>query len=526
MAATECSICIETFNKSTRKPVKCPFCPMTACRTCVQTALLGMNQPVCMDPDCKKPWSEDFLGEFSVKTWLNGEYKNHRGKILMDIEKARLPETQEFARNYQTAKKLLDEDDNRISELKKQKEALPEEQERKRMQDRINELWKEVTKATTVETRQQAYDNVVKARKEYYNHIGSKQYIKAVHPLKNKIKEICGTQEYRRVAELIRNYGVPVVRGAVAGAGAGGPVAGAPPEEPKKNWEFVMKCPLASCEGFIGLNYICGLCDAKICKDCHEPCHDPASTNTAHTCDADKILSIRAIAKEAKPCPKCAALISKIDGCDQMWCTQCHVAFSWRTGAVEHSVHNPHYYEWMRRNGRVPVPLVAGAECAVTPEDILNQAMFSQHCRAHVEISNFVQNFSHCRQVLRWEYQQSLRYREGHSETTKRKYRVQRLVGEFNDTTWAKHLSTDEKSLLKLRCVGDIYEMYVTAGTDILREALNAANNKDEICQQLRALVDYTNLQIKASRTRFKDYNIELVGPAVIPAPTPAAVPT
>jgi hypothetical protein len=67
-------------------------------------------------------------------------------------------------------------------------------------------------------------------------------------------------------------------------------------------------------------------------------------------CNPDDVATAKLLAKDTKPCPKCATGIFKIDGCDQMWCTQCRTAFSWRTGAIETHIHNPHYFEWMRRN--------------------------------------------------------------------------------------------------------------------------------------------------------------------------------
>ena len=47
-------------------------------------------------------------------------------------------------------------------------------------------------------------------------------------------------------------------------------------------------------------------------------------------------------------------MISKIDGCDQMWCIKCHIQFSWKTGQQMTGYnHNPEYFRWMRETGQV-----------------------------------------------------------------------------------------------------------------------------------------------------------------------------
>jgi hypothetical protein len=70
-----------------------------------------------------------------------------------------------------------------------------------------------------------------------------------------------------------------------------------------------------------------------------------------HKCNPESIESFKLICKETKPCPNCRTRISKVSGCDQMWCTQCHVTFSWTTGLkVTGNIHNPHYYEWKKNN--------------------------------------------------------------------------------------------------------------------------------------------------------------------------------
>lgn len=122
-------------------------------------------------------------------------------------------------------------------------------------------------------------------------------------------------------------------------------------EEKKK---FIMPCPNESCRGFLSTQYKCGICNMYTCSKCIEVIGTNKFDN--HTCNENSVKSAELIRKETKPCPSCGTRISKIDGCDQMWCIECHKAFSWKTGKIDNGVvHNPHFYQFQRENtGHVP----------------------------------------------------------------------------------------------------------------------------------------------------------------------------
>ena len=69
---------------------------------------------------------------------------------------------------------------------------------------------------------------------------------------------------------------------------------------------------------------------------------------------------MKMIKKDSRSCPKCGMAISKVNGCDQMFCTECKTAFSYTKGTIVTSgIHNPHYFDYLRKmNGGVipPVP--------------------------------------------------------------------------------------------------------------------------------------------------------------------------
>jgi hypothetical protein len=117
--------------------------------------------------------------------------------------------------------------------------------------------------------------------------------------------------------------------------------------------EFIMACPNNDCRGYLSTQYKCKLCNLHTCSKCHEIIGN--SKDEEHTCKEENIQTAEMIKKETKPCPTCGTRISKISGCDQMWCPSCHKAFSWNTGKIDNGIiHNPHFYEYQRKtNGGV-----------------------------------------------------------------------------------------------------------------------------------------------------------------------------
>ena len=87
-----CSICCETFNKSSRKSVVCGFCHVDVCAFCVQRYLVTVDDPECMA--CKLPWTHDFVDIALTKTFVYGPLKKHRENVLFNRERSLLPATQ------------------------------------------------------------------------------------------------------------------------------------------------------------------------------------------------------------------------------------------------------------------------------------------------------------------------------------------------------------------------------------------------------------------------------------------------
>ena len=104
---SECQICGEDTNKSTKKLVKCGFCEYEACIKCTKRYLLSESISKCMN--CKKEWPRKFIRDSITAVFMNTELKTHYEDVLKQREIALLPEAQTEIENDRIVSGIMEE---------------------------------------------------------------------------------------------------------------------------------------------------------------------------------------------------------------------------------------------------------------------------------------------------------------------------------------------------------------------------------------------------------------------------------
>lgn len=290
---------------------------------------------------------------------------------------------------------------------------------------------------------------------------------------------------------------------------------------------FGHKCPDEECRGFLSTQWKCGMCDKWTCPDCHVI--KGTSRDAQHTCDPDVKATAQFLAKDTKPCPKCSTPIHKIEGCDQMWCTQCHTAFSWRRGTIETRIHNPHYYEWQRQQNGGAAPRNFGDfECG---RDLGDQRanrfihdtlstvgimdFLSTPQKAQMEtVTKYIPLF--VRKTIHLQLHDGERFRTD-NVVDNLEVRVRYLKKEITDKQFASKVHAAYKAHEKKKDIADVIQLQVQGVTDIIYRIADFLKNtlapkkddlgrlcykrmKPEWCDQLcnmfseiKRLTDYSN---------------------------------
>lgn len=505
---SSCSICLDDFNKSTRKATTCAYCAAETCRCCLQAHLLQdtATDPTC--PSCRAAWSKDFLNAELTVSFRNGPLKSHREKVLCDRERARLPETQDAAMAYKTALAAVTAGQTQIHALSESILALPEYVRKEDVLRRMQELQR-AKKCFLPRKPDEPY--VYAYTVEFI--LLSTEFRAAAHAYKRASALLVRRRSAIKfglgpMAAIVRSYGrvVPAAAGAAGAAAA---------SEAVERRAFIKKCPADSCAGFLSTRYKCGICELQVCKDCEMP-----EGGEDHVCDPTIVESVKMLRKEARPCPKCAARISKIDGCDQMWCTQCKTAFSWTTGKIETAIiHNPHYFQWMRENSRaIPANPMA---CDNNLDRVNFRIAFLINASGNdatnarlTHLRNWNWRIMELRHTL-GRHQQHMRNIE--LDDWRHTLRVDRLLNTIDDDAWKNALQRKEKDYNKTRTRVQLLDMFINAGMDILSILLEENPDIDNVVSQFKSMYEFTEKSNTATSKAYGCASIQLSGIRALP---------
>jgi len=317
MAATnlDCEICCNEVSKL----VICHKCTKGACVKCYKNAIKEQTEDAsCIF--CKTQFYLEFLIANFGQTYIWAKnptnYRAHRENMLLDQQLTLLPDTQIIVQRDIEIDKLRTD----ITKIKAEIRGL-----------NITPQMDPSTSANPLLNNNQLVYNHIKILNLYTS---------------QSMKEL----EIKRLKDL--NDGIL-------------------PKDPEKE-AFLTRghCPKEGCNGFIIDKWTCGICDTKVCSTCLETIGTSVQVDKNHVCDEGVAKNVEEIRANTKPCPSCRVKVFKIEGCYQMFCTNCKVFFDWTKLTIIKKtahVHNPHYTEWvanMNSTGQDTNGFVQGVQCA------------------------------------------------------------------------------------------------------------------------------------------------------------------
>lgn len=313
-----CNVCCKNFTKVLRPQIGCESntCDFVACRECIQTYVSTQNQwPACMQ--CKHAWSYEYcvknMSSAFVKNTLSGVIEENvytSDAIHVAIDKA--------VRKVNIAN-TMNECDNDLNDAFKYTRSI------QKKSDNIYYFINEID---------------MHSRNIIDNNLGddnTKIKCTRIHKVANKCLDEIESLEERLASmrETMRN-----IRDTSKDACD-------ILDNENNALDKHIQCPSIGCAGRVNMSTTCKCtsCNQKICEHC-ETVIDEDTTD--HVCDKEVLATLKFLKQDTKECPSCSTRIHKISGCDQMWCTKCHKAFSWERGTVDDgNIHNPHYYDHM-----------------------------------------------------------------------------------------------------------------------------------------------------------------------------------
>jgi hypothetical protein len=338
-----CPICIETYSKVQRFKTTCFNCDFEACRKCIRHYVIesSNNEVNCMN--CKTTWNDKYISNALLPAFFKKQYRLHTNKNNIDSQLSLLPSTQPEVEDIIERKKAnLKQIDIQIK-IYNLNIAL-KELEKTKIKEFIKTIKNNIKISITNNFNQEKLkpfkDRIKKSEITKMYSLDKQTIKKNAFTMYNESKETDPT--YIQIIQKLNEFNTNNYQlNSIINKNNNKP----------QHKIYNRPCSYQSCNGMLTQNSdLCGICNNITCSKCLQ--YYNVDNDTTHVCNEDDVKTAKLIKKDTKYCPKCNFGITKISGCDVMFCTQCTTSFNWKTMEIlTKNLHNPHYLEYLRTVG-------------------------------------------------------------------------------------------------------------------------------------------------------------------------------
>jgi len=533
-----CFVCVNPYNKSSRRIVTCLRCKYSACRECYRVYFLGtVNEPQCMQ--CHAVFSYVALYANFTQTFVRDILIPYRAETLLNSEKSRLANTMEDVKAQQDyEKKMLEYDGvelkvsiakQQLGNLHTQLQTLHRTQHmqqyvQQHVQPNVQHLQLPADPSNPQPPPQPqiSSDDLKDQRhkiKTAKNEL-KKLYVQ-LSTLKhevNALKQLAPVEQMRHQIQINRNNEN---------------IFETKQQGTKKT--FTWPCPVSDCKGYLDEEYKCGLCQVVVCEKCHQRKEDDdehKTDETKHKCNDGDVETVKELKKSTRQCPNCRVLIFKISGCDQMWCTKCYTPFSFKTGEIiSGRIHNPHYYEHMRtKNALRPEPnqdvlpaefgglrqgVVPGEGCGLPDLIFVTEVVRSYDLNFQLE--ELHRQIGHIEDIVMHRLR---RLRDFYTPSHAPRFmRILHMLGRLNEKEWKTRLVRNDKDAIYAHEMMEIYHTFCQSAAEHIaamvrihykRNEFHLLPPRNRILEHVRELIELIKITNNAIYKVHHNYSVNV----------------
>lgn len=159
-----------------------------------------------------------------------------------------------------------------------------------------------------------------------------------------------------------------------------------------------------------------------------------------------------------------------VKNCDQMFCVSCQTPFSWSTGKIVTTgvIHNPHYFEWLKRNGQSLPRNPQDVPCGGYPAHY-HLRRFPSTIPKLVE-HKFSEFYRICMEIQ----ERSTRYWQSHlTQDEGNRINIQFLLSEIDEKLWGRKLAQLEKKKKRDTEIQEVFAAFRMAAVELINRIQN-----------------------------------------------------